>query len=157
MVFYPYSAETVYRQSVIDSPDLRGIESRYMNKDYSKRISELNKRLPTILGKDAVPIGIILKEKPEQFKVEGVYIITTPDDKKIVWVGETTTLKVNERIKHHCTLKQSSDLNVVLKNYPDYPQDYNVYLVRCLEETDARQRGQLEHFLISVLQPVFNR
>ena len=128
-----------------------------MNNDYTLRISELQDRLSEILGRDAVPIGIVLKDKPEQFKVQGVYIITTPDDSQIVWVGETTTLKVYERIKHHCSLKQSSDLNVVLKKYPDYPQDCNVYLVRCLEETDSRERGQLEHFLIGVLQPVFNK
>ena len=97
-----------------------------------------------------------ISNKPSQFDIQGVYIITTPDDKEIVWVGETTTPKVIERIKYHCTLKQSSDLNVVLKKHPDYPQDYNLYLVRCFGETDVRRRGQLEHFLIGVLQPVFN-
>ena len=128
-----------------------------MERDYSKRISELQEYLSAILKKDAVPIAEILKNNPQQFNVEGVYFITTPDDKEIVWVGETTTQKIYARIKHHCTLKQSSDLNVVLKEHPDYPQDYKTYLVRCLEETDSRKRGQLEHFLIGVLQPVFNR
>jgi len=106
--------------------------------NYSSRISELQEHLSTILEKDAVPIGEILKSKPDEFNVKGVYIITTSDDKEIVWVGETTTLTVKERIKHHCKLNQSSDLNVVLKKNPDYPQDCNIYLVRCFEETDAR-------------------
>ncbi len=125
--------------------------------DYSKRISELHECLSMILEKAATPINMILKNRPHQFNVKGVYVITTPDDNKIVWVGKTTTLKVYERIKHHCTLRQSSDLNVVLKKHLDYPQDCNKYLVRCFEETDTRQRGQLEHFLIGVLQPVFNK
>ena len=120
-------------------------------------MSELRKHLSTLLAKDAFLIGEILKNKPQQFDVQGVYIITTPDDKKIVWVGETLTLTVNERIKHHCTLKQSSDLNMVLKRHAEYPQDYNGYLVRCLKETDVMKRGQLEHFLIGVLQPTFNK
>lgn len=128
-----------------------------MNSDYAPRISELQDRLSEILGRDAVPIGIVLKDKPEQFKVQGVYIITTPDDKTIVWVGETRTKKVCERIEAHCKLNQNSDLNVVLKKNLSYPQDYNIYMVRCLEETDDRKRGQLEHFLIGVLQPIFNK
>lgn len=127
-----------------------------INKDYTKRISELRKKLSKILAKDAIAINDVLENKPAQFDVEGVYIITTPDDKTIVWVGETTTLKVYNRIKHHCTLKAKSDLNVVLKKYPKYPQDYFTYLVRCLKEKDTRERDQLEHFLIGVLQPVFN-
>ena len=128
-----------------------------MNREYTKRISELQERLSEILKRDAIPIGVVLKDKPEQFKVQGVYVITTPDDSEIVWVGETRTKKVCERIEAHCNLNQNSDLNVVLKKNLNYPQDYNTYMVRCLEEIDFKKRGQLEHFLIGVLQPVFNK
>ena len=128
-----------------------------VEKNYTRRISELYEHLSTILGKDATPIGVILKNKPKQFDVRGVYIITTPDDREIVWVGKTTTKTVIGRLQAHRTINTSSDLNVILKKYPDYPQDCNIYLVRCLEETDARERGQLEHFLIGILQPVFNK
>jgi ribosomal protein S3 len=128
-----------------------------VKKDYTRRISELHKHLSTILEKDAIPIGEVLKNKPHQFDVQGVYVITTPDDKTIIWVGETRTKKVIGRIQNHCKLNQSSDLNVILKKDLNYPQDYNTYLVRCLEETDDRKRGQLEHFLLGVLQPIFNK
>ena len=128
-----------------------------LDKDYKRRISELKEYLSSILKSDAIPIYEIIKNKPHQFDVRGIYTITTPDDNTIVWVGQTRTKTVAGRIRDHCKLNQSSDLNVMLRNYPSYPQDYDAYLVRCFEEVDERERSQLEHFLIGVLQPVFNK
>jgi hypothetical protein len=61
------------------------------------------------------------------------------------------------RLENHLTKNQTSDLKVMLKMHPKYPQDADRYLVRCMEVIDARERAFFESFLIGILRPVFNK
>jgi hypothetical protein len=50
-----------------------------------------------------------------------------------------------------------SDLKGMLKLRPDHSQEIDIYLVRCAEIPNARDRMFFEHFAISILQPTFNK
>jgi hypothetical protein len=124
--------------------------------DYSDRISELGSRLHELLSRNAVTIREIRQKKPPEFNVEGVYVISAPSGEPI-WVGRTKVNMVIGRLQNHLTKNQTSDLRVVLKRHPEYPQDADRYLVRCMEIVDARERAFFESFLIGILRPVFNK
>lgn len=128
-----------------------------MEEEYSARISVFRNQLFELLSTDAFTIHDILRMKPSRFTVEGVYIISTPDDSEIVYVGRTRTKSVIGRLIDHRNIDTKSDLKGMLMLFSDYPQEIDDYLVRCLDVADARKRTFLEHFLISVLQPPFNK
>jgi len=124
---------------------------------YSTRISEFHTQLCELLSKGALSIHNIIKKKPSQFNVEGVYAISTPDDREIVYVGKTLTKSVIGRLSDHRSIDTKSDLKGMLKLFSDYPQEIDHYLVRCVEVADPRKRTYFEHFSISILQPPFNK
>lgn len=126
-------------------------------KEYGAQISEFGEKLVKFLSLGARTIHNVLDKKPLQFNVEGVYIISTPDDEKIVYAGKTSTKSIAERLRDHRNIDTTSDLKGMLKLFADYPQDIDNYLVRCVEVTDSRERTLFEHFAISILQPVFNK
>jgi len=128
---------------------------------YSDRISDLNAMLFELLKKEPIAVQDIVYlfgRNISQFYVEGVYMISTPDDNEIVYVGKTRTKSVAGRVKDHRSINTNSDLKGMLsKLFKDYPQDIDNYLVRCIEIRDPRERTFFEHFLISILQPHFNK
>ena len=126
-------------------------------KEFPTRISQFHNQLCELLSRDALSIHDIIREKPSQFDVEGVYVISTPDDEKIVYVGKTRTKSVIGRLSDHRIMDTNSDLKGMLKLFPDYPQETDQYLARCIKVTDPRKRTYFEHFLISILQPPFNK
>ncbi len=110
-----------------------------------------------MLASEPIPLSNILATKPSRFEVEGVYAISTPGDGEVVYVGKTIRKHVVGRLYDHKHMDASSDLNVIVKRFPTYPQRIDGYLVRCLKITDPRARGFFESFAIGILQPTFNR
>ncbi len=127
--------------------------------EHSVRISEFRSQLSKLLSTGTLTIHNILMKKPSRFNVKGVYLISTPDDNEIVYVGKTRTKSVIGRLSDHRTKDTKSDLKrmLKLKLFSDYPQEVNNYLVRCVEVVDSRKRTFFEHFSISILQPPFNK
>ncbi len=125
--------------------------------DYPARITVLRDRLSTLLSAEPSRIREILNNKPAAFDVPGAYAIATPDDSRFVYAGKTRTKTVLGRIRDHRSIDTQSDLRGMLKCHLPYPQEIDSYLVRSLEEKDARLRTFLEHFVIGVLQPPFNK
>ncbi len=126
-------------------------------KKYSSRDSEFRILLFEVLSTEALTIRDVLIKSPSRFNAEGIYIISTPDDSEIVYVGKTRTKSIFGRIKDHRSINTRSDLKGMLKMFSDYPQEIDDYLVRCVEVADARRRTFFEHFTISILQPPFNK
>jgi len=126
-------------------------------KEYSARISRFFSQLFELLSTYPLAIRDVLTNRPSRFNLEGVYVISIPDDSEIVYVGKTRTKSVIERLRDHRSIDTKSDLKGMLKLFSNYPQEINDYLVRCAEVTDPRKRTMFEHFLISILQPPFNK
>lgn len=97
--------------------------------EYSTRISEFHDRLLDLLSGVPFTICDVLGKRPSRFNVEGVYIISTPDDREIVYAGKTCTKLVLERIGDHRNIDTTSDLKGMLKLFADYPQEIDDYLV----------------------------
>ncbi|MFX0199170.1 MAG: hypothetical protein ACFFCW_23855 [Candidatus Hodarchaeota archaeon] len=125
--------------------------------EYSARISVFRGQLFALLSADPLTVREILDMRPPRFDVEGVYVISTPDDGEIVYVGKTRTKSVIGRVSDHRDTDTKSDLKGMLRLFPDYPQEVNNYLVRCINISDARKRTFFEHFSIGVLSPPFNK
>ncbi len=126
-------------------------------KEYCGRVSEFRSQLFELLSTDPLAIHDVLTNRPSRFNLEGVYAISVPHDSEIVYVGKTRTKSVIERLRDHRSIDTKSDLKGMLKLFSSYPQEIDNYLVRCAEVTDARKRTMFEHFLISILQPPFNK
>lgn len=124
--------------------------------EYSARIGEFGRQLQELLSSNALTIHDLIKG-PSRFNIEGVYIISTPDDSEMVYAGKTRTKSIIDRFRDHRGIDTSSDLKGMLRLNPNYPQQIDEYLVRCVEVADARRRTFLEHFLISILQSPFNK
>jgi len=97
----------------------------------------------------------------DKYNHHGVYVLTRPDNDEVVYVGKTTTgsTGIKRRIEAHLRISKigKSNLKAFLKKHRDYPQDPKEYYVRGIEIEDPRERGLFECFLISVLNPPFNR
>jgi hypothetical protein len=97
----------------------------------------------------------------DKYNYHGVYVLTRPDNDEVVYAGKTTKKKdgIKGRIKDHLAIsgKGKSDLKAFLKKHRDCPQDPKEYYVRGIEIEDLRERGLFEYFLISVLNPPFNK
>ena len=102
-------------------------------------------------------VADVVGNEPRGFDVEGVYCISLPDDRKIVYIGQTRSKKVIGRVRDHRSNNGTSDLRCMLKNGTgDYPQAVDEYVVRCIEVADPKQRAFFEHFAMAVVQPPFN-
>jgi hypothetical protein len=99
----------------------------------------------------------MVQTKPFKFNVEGIYAISTPDDSKVVYMGKTRRLTIAGRMCDHKNTDTTSDLKGMLKQHLDYPQERDTYLIRGLEVQDERRRTMLEHFIISIIDPPFNK
>lgn len=125
-------------------------------KDLDNRLSEFKSLLSKLLEAEPVRVREVIDNSPPKFNVEGVYAISTPDD-DLAYVGMTRTKLVSERIKDHRYIDTKSDLKGMLKMFPDYPQEADDYLVRCVEVSDDRNRMFFEYFAIGILRPPFNK
>ena len=115
---------------------------------YFAQISEFRTQLCELLSKDALRLYDVIGKKPIQFNVQGVYVISTPDDREIVYVGKTRTSSIIERLSDHRSGR--SDLKGMLK------QEIDRHLVRCVEIANSLKRTYFEFFLIGILQPPCN-
>ena len=127
------------------------------SQDLLTRIEAYQERLSRLLCSGYLTIRTIAFDRPARFDIEGVYIISTPDDKKIVYAGRTKTKTVTGRIRDHRSIDTQSDLKGMLRSNQSYPQEIDDYSVRCMEMEDSRERIFFEHFIISILKPVFNK
>jgi len=113
---------------------------------YNNRISAFTKMMFEILDSEPINIRVLVSEKPSRFNVAGVYLINSPADDNIVYVGRTKTNTITKRIQDHRSINTDSDLKGKLKMYSDYPQKINEYLIRCLAVSDcipSEQFGQI--------------
>jgi hypothetical protein len=125
--------------------------------DYSNRVAEFQSKLAKMISSEASTIKDIIGGKPSRFNVEGVYVISDPDDREIVYVGKTVKKSIIGRLIDHRSTDTKSDLRGMLKLFLNYPREIDYYLVRCIEVIDQRERTFFEHFSISVIQPPFNK
>jgi hypothetical protein len=124
---------------------------------YNPEILEHKERLSELFAARGFTFNNILKNKPSQFNVKGVYAISTPNDGEVVYVGKTLTKSVIGRLSDHRSICTTSDLKGMLKLFPNYPQEINNYVVRCIQIDDPRRRTFVEYFIISAIQPAFNK
>ncbi len=124
--------------------------------DYTHTLDEMKSKLMRLLSSPSHRVSEIIVS-PTKHGVPGVYVIKTPDESEVVYVGRTSTKSIAGRIKDHHTAGTSSDLNGMLKRFNDYPQKSGDYIVQYLKVDDSRERVMFEHFSIAVLTPTFNR
>ena len=127
-----------------------------MEEEHKNRLSDFTERVSKLLGTTPTNVREVIDNNPNEFDVEGVYAISTPDD-DLVYVGKTRTKTISGRIKDHRYMGERSDLRGMLKVFNDYPQEIDKYLVRCIEVADPRERTFFEYFTIGVLSPPFNK
>ena len=96
-----------------------------------------------------------VKNSPSQHNVKGVYLIST--NEKIIYVGKTRTGTIGTRLRDHVNIKERSDLNQMIKQHENYPQEIKEYDVQHIEVSEDRERGRVENFIISILNPPFNK
>jgi len=125
--------------------------------ELSSRISDLQEQLLGLLSTEPASISDVFFNEPPRFNVEGVYMISTPDDRKVVWVGRTITKSIIGRIADHRSGATTSDLKRRVRGSPEYPQNIDEYLVRCVAIPNPRERILFEHFSIGALQPALNK
>ncbi len=124
---------------------------------YSYNVNEFSSMLNKLISSDPITFFKALTTKEIKLNVEGVYIISTPNDSEIIYAGKTKSKSVLGRMKDHFSLKTDSDLRGMLKLFPSYPRDIDNYLIRCLEVPDARKRTFFEYFATGVLRSPFNK
>jgi len=96
-----------------------------------------------------------VKKELKQHDVKGVYMIIC--NGKSVYVGKTRTGTIGTRMRDHVNITEPSDLNQMIKRHTDFPQEVSEYEVQYIEISNDRRRGLVEDFVISVLNPPFNR
>jgi hypothetical protein len=136
------------------------INSDFVNKCNS-RIRLLSSQIERLLSAEAISIAALL-DAPDRHKVPGVYVISTPNDDEIVYIGKTRTGTIASRLKDHRSLddkqaKSSSDLRGMLSRNRNYPSKPEEYLVRYFQIDQEKDRHWFEHFAIGVLAPPFNK
>lgn len=96
-----------------------------------------------------------VKNNVNQYNFKGVYLISC--NEKLIYVGKTRTGTIGTRIRDHVNITEPSDLNQMIKRHTNFPQQISEYDVQYIEIFDDRHRGLIEDFVISVLNPPFNR
>ena len=120
----------------------------------AKNIDLMKEQLQKLLS--ASKYGVIeVKGNFKQHNVKGVYLISC--NGKTVYVGKTRSGTIGTRIRDHITITESSDLNQMIKRHSDFPQELIEYKVQYIEVSNDRRRGLIEDFVVSILNPPFNR
>jgi hypothetical protein len=126
--------------------------------DHEQRIAALSSELERLLAARVWRLGDVVRHRPPESQVRGVYLLSSPTRAlAVTYAGRTKTKTIHGRLCDHRNLTTGSDLRGMLSRWPDYPQVPDDYGVRWLEISDAQQRGALELFAIAVLAPLFNR
>ena len=120
-----------------------------MSPDYEERIEKLKSQLNKLLESESHTVRTV-RNGQKDFDYPGVYIIKTLKG-KIVYAGMTND-KIWRRMRDHHRLNKGSNLRRFIQN--DAMRDN--YLVQCLKITNEKERHQLEHFAISVLESKYN-
>ena len=120
---------------------------------YDPIITELKNQLIQLTSSEKYPITEVRANRTKH-NGKAVYSILTPSS-EIVYVGKTADLC--QRMQDHINTNSSSDLNMMLKKYTELPQDSKNYQVQYVRIMDDRKRGQVESFVISILNPKLNK
>src|SRR5436190_14533655 len=123
---------------------------------------ELEALLAQLLIAKPHPLGFATaKDFPETRG--GVYSFTTPDDKRVVYIGKGTNLR--NRLHWHANERSGGVQDFVVKlqysrqeeQFRDLPADARAYLVRYVVVNDEAQCDDFETFAIRTLQPPLNK
>ena len=126
--------------------------------DYELRASHLVCEVRRLVTARVWSVGEVLRERPSEAEVAGVYLISMPSaPDSMVYAGRTKTKTVRGRLRDHRSMATGSDLRGMLARWPDHPQVPEEYGVRWIEVPSAAERGAVEAFTIAVLVPTFNR
>jgi hypothetical protein len=120
----------------------------------SENITTMKESLDRLLAAKKFKV-LDVKNSPSQHNVKGVYLIST--NEKIIYVGKTRTGTIGTRLRDHVNIKERSDLNQMIKQHENYPQEIKEYDVQHIEVSEDRERGRVENFIISILNPPFNK
>jgi hypothetical protein len=123
---------------------------------WAERIRRLTERLEKLLSSQLYLIGDVA-DKNTSHGAYGVYVIRTPDGSKVVYAGRTKSKDMAGRMFDHLNSGTASDLGGMLKLNPYYPQEKRKYLVQYANVPENRDRIMFEYFVISVLEPPFNK
>lgn len=124
---------------------------------YLDQLREFTADLERLVSQPGSVLGHVLEGWPPEARVPAVYLISTPDDTRVVYAGMTVRQIVADRFHDHCHLRGGSNLRGILPSHPDCPQDPFAYRARWIAIDDPRERRFFESFAIGVLRPPFNR
>ena len=118
----------------------------------TNRIASLTASLDSLIKATSDRLGTFAKQGTI---VQGVYVISDPDDAEVVYVGRTIKALegLRQRIRDHIKNSEPSDLNQKLGGDRDLAANHNV---RVLPISDADERRLTEAFATGVLNPKFN-
>lgn len=117
-------------------------------------MKHLNEILDKLLSSQKFLIRNLSKDASAS--APGVYIIYTPDANEVVYAGITGNIR--SRMFQHLDSGTPSDLAGNLRIATGkYPSNKNDYLVQYLVVHEDRERMFLEHFLIAIFTPAFNK
>lgn len=122
-----------------------------------KKCDEYKKDIINLVNSGSYTTDEIIKTPHQFFKIKGVYLISTPDDDEIVYIGKTKTKTIAGRIEDHRSIGTDSNLRRMLELYPKYPKEIKEYHIRCKEIKNERERTFFKYFAIGILQPHFNK
>jgi hypothetical protein len=116
-------------------------------------IAELTDLYHALLDKPPETLNALVARYPID---HGIYVITDPTDKEVVYVGRTIRAEggLGRRIKGHVVRKVASDLNQKLGGDRILAGQH---LVRAHVIEDPNYRRLAEHFGIASLRPTLNR
>ena len=115
-------------------------------KNVREETKENQRYLNTLINSNPKTISLIIKHGKS---FAAVYAISDRDDKKIIYVGETSD--ISRRMEDH--LSGSSSFSKKLKPTGD---ELKWFKIRYRRMANERQRKFFESFVISVLKPKFN-
>jgi hypothetical protein len=122
----------------------------------TKRVESYVAQLFDLLSTPAVSVAEVLSHRTSH-DLPGVYAISDPADRSILYVGRTKTKSIAGRIADHKHIDTNSDLRGMLRRRPELPQDIDSYRVRYVVLDDDRERVFFEHFAIGAVAPDLNK
>jgi len=123
------------------------------NYQFEEKINDMTKELRILLDSSRYKINELTSTK-NNHNSPGIYLIRKPDNSEPIYIG--ITKKISQRMRDHLSTNGGRDLNVMIKNHPELPQDKTNYIVQYLEVTEARRRYLLENFFVSLMNPYLN-
>ena len=126
-----------------------------MSNEIDQRIIDMKKEFFHLVESPIFKIIDITKNS-KSHSFAGVYLIKRHDTKEPIYIGRTITGTIAGRMRDHLSVNRPRDLNVMIKKYPNLPQDKISYLVQYIIVEDLRKRFLLENFFVSIVNPFLN-